>query len=560
MSIKKYKLPSATSFPHRQWPDKKVTKAPKWCSVDLRDGNQALPDPMTPEKKLEYFKLLCSIGFKEIEVGFPSASQDEYDFIRMLIEDNHIPDDVYIMGLTQMRPHLIEKTVNSFRGCKKGIIHAYIAPSDLHMKQVFGLTSDELIQTAVSSTELIKKLSESLKGSDIRYEFSPEEFTDTSLQFSLELCNKVFDAWEKASPEKPIIFNLPATVERLLPSQYADMIEIFNNEINNRESIIISLHTHNDQGMAVAATELGLMAGADRVEGTLFGHGERTGNVDLVICINNYFARGINPNINLSNLPMIANKVESLTGMPIYYRQPYSGDYAFTAFSGSHQDAINKGMKKLQEAPKLFGQSWKVPYLHIDPNDIGRKYEKLIRINSQSGKGGVSWVLEQDYNIELPKKIQLELSNYVQKFSEKVQREVSSNEVYEIFLDNFVNPLGNYKLIGYWPRPDDKDPTFIHGEVHIEIDNELHKIKSDGNGPISAFVGAIRQLIDLEFVVENYHEQSVGKGADAKALAIVPLKIKNSHEIYGIGIDSNIDQAAVRAIVSCLNRLNKGLN
>ena len=363
----------------------------------------------------------------------------------------------------------------------------------------------------------------------------------------------------KASPEKPIIFNLPATVERLLPSQYADMIEIFNNEINNRESIIISLHTHNDQGMAVA-TELGLMAGADRVEGTLFGHGERTGNVDLVICINNYFARGINPNINLSNLPMIANKVESLTGMPIYYRQPYSGDYAFTAFSGSHQDAINKGMKKLQEAPKLFGQSWKVPYLHIDPNDIGRKYEKLIRINSQSGKGGVSWVLEQDYDIELPKKIQLELSNYVQKFSEKVQREVSSNEVYEIFLDNFVNPLGNYKLIGYWPRPDDKDPTFIHGEVHIEIDNELHKIKSDGNGPISAFVGAIRQLIDLEFVVENYHEQSVGKGADAKALAIVPLKIKNSHEIYGIGIDSNIDQAAVRAIVSCLNRLNKGLN
>ena len=560
MSIKKYKLPSATSFPLRQWPDKKVTKAPKWCSVDLRDGNQALPDPMTPEKKLEYFKLLCSIGFKEIEVGFPSASQDEYDFIRMLIEDNHIPDDVYIMGLTQMRPHLIEKTVNSFRGCKKGIIHAYIAPSDLHMKQVFGLTSDELIQTAVSSTELIKKLSESLKGSDIRYEFSPEEFTDTSLQFSLELCNEVFDAWEKASPEKPIIFNLPATVERLLPSQYADMIEIFNNEINNRESIIISLHTHNDQGMAVAATELGLMAGADRVEGTLFGHGERTGNVDLVICINNYFARGINPNINLSNLPMIANKVESLTGMPIYYRQPYSGDYAFTAFSGSHQDAINKGMKKLQEAPKLFGQSWKVPYLHIDPNDIGRKYEKLIRINSQSGKGGVSWVLEQDYDIELPKKIQLELSNYVQKFSEKVQREVSSNEVYEIFLDNFVNPLGNYKLIGYWPRPDDKDPTFIHGEVHIEIDNELHKIKSDGNGPISAFVGAIRQLIDLEFVVENYHEQSVGKGADAKALAIVPLKIKNSHEIYGIGIDSNIDQAAVRAIVSCLNRLNKGLN
>ena len=333
MSIKKYKPPLITNFSQRQWPDKIITKSPSWCSVDLRDGNQALPDPMTPKQKLEYFKLLCSIGFKEIEVGFPSASQDEFDFIRMLIEEDHIPEDVYIMGLTQMRPHLIEKTINSFKGCKKAIIHAYIAPSDLHMKQVFGLTKSELIETAISSTDQIRQLSELLTDSDIRYEFSPEEFTDTSLDFSIDLCNKVYEAWGKASPSKPIIFNLPATVERLLPNQYADMIEVFSKKISNRESIIISLHTHNDQGMAVAATELGLMAGADRVEGTLFGHGERTGNVDLVVCINNYFARGIETGIDLSNLPVIANKVESLTGMPIYYRQPYSGAYAFTAFS-----------------------------------------------------------------------------------------------------------------------------------------------------------------------------------------------------------------------------------
>ena len=558
MSIKKYKPPLITNYSERQWPENIVTKAPLWCSVDLRDGNQALPDPMTPEQKLEYFKLLCSIGFKEIEVGFPSASQDEFDFIRMLIEENHIPDDVYIMGLTQMRPHLIEKTVNSFKGCKKGIIHAYIAPSDLHMKQVFELTKSELIETATSATKQIRQLSELLSDSDIRYEFSPEEFTDTSLEFSIDLCNKVYEAWGKASSSEPIIFNLPATVERLLPNQYADMIEIFSKKISNRESIIISLHTHNDQGMAVAATELGLMAGADRVEGTLFGHGERTGNVDLVVCINNYFARGVETGIDLSNLPAIANKVESLTGMPIYYRQPYSGSYAFTAFSGSHQDAINKGMKKLNDAPKLFNQSWKVPYLHIDPKDIGRKYEKLIRINSQSGKGGVAWVLEQDYDIELPKNIQLELSNYVQAFSENVKREISSNEVYEIFTNNFVTPSGNYELIGYWPRPNDKDPTFIHGEVHIKINDVFYKINSDGNGPISAFVGALRKVLDIEFIVENYHEQSVGKGADAKALAIVPLKTVKGEKIYGVGIDSNIDQAAVRAIVCCLNRLDSG--
>ena len=554
MSIKKYRQPKPIDLKDRTWPDKIILKSPKWCSVDLRDGNQALPDPMNPEKKLEYFKLLCSMGFKEIEVGFPSASQDEYDFIRLLIEGNHIPEDVYIMGLTQMRPHLIEKTVEAFKGCKKGIIHAYIAPSELHMKQVFNLTADELVSTAVESTKLIRQLVEKLCNSDIRYEFSPEEFTDTSLDFSIKLCNEVFNAWEKATPEEPIIFNLPATVERRLPNQYADMIELFGRKISSRDSILISLHAHNDQGMAVAATELAIMAGADRVEGTLFGHGERTGNVDLVVCINNYLSRGIKTEIDFSNLPEIAETVERLTGLPVYYRQPYSGNYAFTAFSGSHQDAINKGMKKLSEAPMVFNMKWKVPYLHIDPADIGRKYERLIRINSQSGKGGIAWVLDKDYGIDIPKFIQPELGEYVQDYSESVGREISSEEVYSIFEKNYMDIDNPYTLIRYWPRPDDDDPTLIHGEVHMKIEGKKTIFKADGNGPISAFVSAIRKKIDFNFSVEDYHEQAIGKGANAKALAFVPIKLDDKEIVYGGGIDSNIDQAAVKAIISGLNR------
>ena len=554
MNIEKYKQLEPINLEDRTWPNRKISKSPIWCSVDLRDGNQALPDPMNPEKKLEYFKLLCSIGFKHIEVGFPSASQDEYDFIRLLIEKNHIPDDVYIMGLTQMRPHLIERTIEAFDGCKRGIIHAYIAPSDLHMKQVFDLTSDELIKTAVDSTKMIRNLVDRMPDSDIRYEFSPEEFTDTSIDFSIKLCNEVFQAWEKATPEKQIIFNLPATVERRLPNEYADMIELFSRKINNRDSILISLHAHNDQGMAVAATELALMAGADRVEGTLFGHGERTGNVDLVICINNYFSRGIKSDIDFSNLPDIAQTVEKLTGLPVYYRQPYSGNYSFTAFSGSHQDAINKGIKKLSEAPEIFGMTWKVPYLHIDPSDIGRKYERLIRINSQSGKGGIAWVLDKDYDIDIPKFIQPELGEYVQSYSESVGREISSEEVYSIFKKEFIDIDSPYTLVRYWPRPDDEDPTLIHGEVHMKIDKYDLVLKGDGNGPISAFVSSIREKIDFEFSVDNYHEQAIGKGANAKALAFVPIKLNEEEIVYGVGIDSNIDQAAIKAIISGLNR------
>ncbi len=557
MSVPKYKNPEMINLPDRQWPSRSITNSPIWCSVDLRDGNQALPDPMDPDQKLEYFQMLCDIGFKHIEIGFPSASQDEFEFFRKLIEEDLIPEDVFIMGLTQSRPHLIERTMEAFKGCKRGIVHAYIAPSDLHMKQVFGMEREQLIETAVSAAKQIRELADQMPESDIRFEFSPEEFTDTDIDFSIELCEAVFKAWGKGTPEKPVIMNLPATVERRPPNHYADMIEYFCRTFSTRDSILVSLHSHNDQGMAVAATELSLMAGADRVEGTLFSHGERTGNVDLVTCINNLYSRGIDTGIDFSDLAGVAETVERLTGMPIYYRQPYAGEYAFTAFSGSHQDAINKGIHKLPEAPERFGMQWKVPYLHIDPADLGRRFERLIRINSQSGKGGIAWVLEQDYDIEVPKAMQPELSKYVQAYSESVGREISSEEVHTIFQDEFVSPEGPYELVGYWPRPDESTPTFIHGEVKVKINGEEKMVEADGNGPISAFVNAIKQVVDVEFSVDDYHEQAVGKGADAQALAYVPLKLADNGVIYGVGADSNIDQAAVRAIVAGLNRIAK---
>ena len=557
MSTPKYTIPKPVECPNRQWPQKQLSTSPLWCSVDLRDGNQALPDPMNPEQKLEYFQMLCDLGFKHIEVGFPSASQDDFNFFRKLIEEDLIPSDVFIMGLTQCRPHLIERTLEAFKGCKQGIIHAYIATSELHMAQVFGLNQAQTIERAVAATKQIRELADAMPESDLRYEFSPEEFTDTDQQFGLEICEAIFAAWGKATPEKPLIMNLPATVERRPPNQYADMIEWFCGNFSKRDHILVSLHSHNDQGMAVAATELSLLAGADRVEGTLFGHGERTGNVDLVTCVNNLASRGIETGIDFSQLEKVVETVERLTGMPVYYRQPYAGEYAFTAFSGSHQDAINKGIHKLTEAPEKFGMGWKIPYLHVDPKDLGREFERLIRINSQSGKGGIAWVLEQDFGIVIPKQMQPQLGQKVQVYSESVGREISSEEVHTVFQTEFVSPAGPYELIGYWPRPDENDPTFIHGEVRLKVDGEEQTLTADGNGPISAFVNAIRKVVDLDFSVDDYHEQAIGKGADAQALAYVPLKLASGEIIFGVGTDSNINQAAVRAIVAGLNRIVK---
>ena len=554
-SVPKYLAPQPIDLPERQWPGRMIQKSPLWCSVDLRDGNQALPNPLDPDQKLEYFKLLCDIGFKHIEVAFPSAGRDDFGFTRRLVEQGHIPDDVFIMGLTQCRKHLIDKTFEALAGIPRAIVHAYCATSDLHMQQVFDLSRKQTIEMVRSAVGQISNLADSMGDSDIRFEFSPEEFTDTDIDFALEICQIAFEQWGKATTDKPMILNLPATVERRPPNHYADMIEMFIRDFPDREKVLISLHAHNDQGMAVAATELALQAGGDRVEGTLFGHGERTGNVDIVTLANNLYSRGIDTHLDFSQLNKVAQTVERLTGMPIYYRQPYSGQYAFTAFSGSHQDAIRKGMHRLTEAPEKFGAQWKVPYLHVDPNDLGRQFERLIRINSQSGKGGVAWVLEQDHGMEVPKAMHMELGTAVQEYSDKVGREISSQEVFDIFQKEFVQPDGPYSLVGYWPRPDDANPTLVHGEIRVMIDGESKTVVADGNGPISAFVHGLKQLGASGFEVDNYHEQAVGKGADAYAVAYVPLKLPEGEILFGVGQDTNITQAAVRAIVAGLNRM-----
>ena len=551
----KYAIPAGIDLPDRQWPARAVNTSPMWCSVDLRDGNQALPNPMGPDQKLEYFQLLVGIGFKHIEVSFPSASQDDFDFVRRLVEDGHIPDDVFIMVLTQCRPELIARTFESIRGVPRAIAHLYCATSGLHMQQVFGLTRDQTRDMAVRSVTQARELADQMTGSDIRLEFSPEEFTDTDLDFALEICESVYDAWGQATADKPLILNLPATVERRPPNHYADMIEYFGRAFTRRDSVKISLHSHNDQGMAVAATELALTAGADRVEGTLFGHGERTGNVDLVTMAGNLYSRGIQTNLDFSDLDRIARTVERLTGLDVYCRQPYAGEYVFTAFSGSHQDAINKGMHRNAESPDVFGLGWKVPYLHIDPADLGREYEQLIRINSQSGKGGVAWVLEREHGLELPRQMRPEIRQAVQVLADQQARELTVDEVYGVFLAEFVNPGGPYELVGYWPRPDDDDPTQIHGQVHVRVNGTSYNLTADGNGPISAFIHAMRQIEPDGFVVDDYHEQAVGKGAEAQAVAYVPLKLDDGRVIFGVGMDTNIDQAAVKAIVSGMNRM-----
>ena len=553
-SAPKYVAPKPIDLPDRQWPSRTVAKAPIWCSVDLRDGNQALPNPLGPDDKLEYFDLLCRIGLKHIEVSFPSASQDDFDFVRRLIEQGHVPDDVYIMVLTQCRERLIDRTVESIAGLPRGIFHAYCATSELHMAKVFDLTRQRTTEMVLRSIAQIRDRTAEMSGSDIRLEFSPEEFTDSDMDFVLDLCEAVFETWGRATVERPLIFNLPATVERRPPNHYADMIELFCRRFSARDRILVSLHSHNDQGMAVAATELSLLAGADRIEGTLFGHGERTGNVDLITVATNLYARGIDPALDLSDLERIARTVERLTGMDVYYRQPYSGAYVFTAFSGSHQDAIRKGMHRLAEAPEAFGVGWKVPYLHVDPADLGRKYERLIRINTQSGKGGVAWVLEQDYGIEAPRPMHPELGAAVQRYSDKVGREVSSEEVHRIFQDEFLSPPGPFELVGYWPRPDETDPTQIHGEIRLKINGVEKVVAADGNGPISAFVHGLRKAGATAFSVHDYHEQAIGKGEDARAMAYVPLEFKDGSVLFGVGTDTNIDQAAVRAIIAGLNR------
>lgn len=549
----RYAKPETVAMPERQWPGCSIEKSPSWCAVDLRDGNQALPDPMTPAQKRAYFELLVEIGFKEIEIGFPSASADDFQFCRDLIEQNAIPADVRISVLTQSREHLIRRTMEALKGVTQAICHVYIATSDLHMNYVFGKTREQTKATALESVRLVRSLAREMPESEIALEFSPEEFTDSNLDFVVDLCNSVIEAWEPAGNER-IIMNLPATVERRLPTHYADMIEAYMARQKYPEHTIVSLHAHNDMGSAVAATELALMAGADRVEGTLFGHGERCGNVDLVTIALNLQYLGIDTGLDFSLLEDIRDRVVELTAMPVHARHPYAGELVFSAFSGSHQDAIHKGLNQAERLRQDFG-GWKIPYLHIDPKDIGRNYERFIRINSQSGKGGIAHILQQEYGVRLPRQLLIELSKHVQDYADKVAREVKAEEVWNIFTSHYVVQEEPLSLSNYWPRPKADDPSVIEGEVHVRFKGREQVVHGVGVGPIAAFAKAIRQLDVPDFELKEYEEDAMGTTADAEAITFVRLERKGDGIYYGVGFGTNIDQAAVRAFVSALNRI-----
>ncbi|UDQ97214.1 2-isopropylmalate synthase [Lentisphaerota bacterium WC36G] len=555
-SFPKYKKPSSIPIVNRQWPANELTVAPKWCSVDLRDGNQSLPIPMGPAIKLDYFNLLVDIGFKEIEVGFPSASQDDFDFCRKLIEENLIPEDVTISVLVQARKHLIDRTVEALKGVKKGIIHCYVATSDLHGKFVFGRERDEVIKMAVEGTQLVVDALERENMRDvINYEFSPEEFTDTDIDFAIELSKKVKEVWGECKKDE-FILNLPATVERRPPNQYADMIEYFCRNYPYLDQTTISVHAHNDQGCAVAASELSLLAGAERVEGTLFGHGERTGNVDIVTLAMNMFSRGIDPKLDFSNIDNVIKIVEEASNIMVHPRHPYAGSLVYTAFSGSHQDAIRKGMELREEISEFFEQNWKVPYLHIDPADVGRKYGKLIRINAQSGKGGVVYILENDFDIYPPKKMHPAIGGVVQKVAEEKNNELSTQDIYDAFETEFVDVAGDYQLLEYKRMPEE-EADIVKVSLKMAIKGEKFDVVGNGNGPVSAMVAAIKTLDFIKsFVLVDFSEQTLGTDANAVAMAYMGVEVDGVLH-YGAGRHENIDKAAVRALFSALNRIEK---
>jgi 2-isopropylmalate synthase len=550
----KYKVIEPIKIENRQWPDKQITSSPRWCAVDLRDGNQALPNPLTLEEKKEYYLLLLEIGFKEIEVGFPSASKDDFDFCRWLVEEDQIPADVMISVLAPSRPDLIIRTMEALKGYKEALVHIYVATCDLHRVHVLGKTEDDTIEIVRSSIAAIKKCASEQPETRFFLEFSPEEFTDTDLDFAIKICDDVVDQWDPVEGEK-VILNLPATVERRPPTHYADMIEVFIKKLRNIDKSVVSLHAHNDMGCAVASTQLALQAGAHRVEGTLFGHGERTGNVDLVTLIINLQYMGVETGIDFSNLIEVNEVISRLTKMRPHARHPYVGDLVFSAFSGSHQDAIHKCLARKEELAEVFGQ-WKIPYLHVDPTDFGRTFEKFIRINSQSGKGGIAHLIELEHHIKLPRLFQVVLAKRVQAYAEEVSREITSDELTEVFFKNFMSNEGDIELIKYWPYPDEEKPSKIHAKVKVKFKGEKHELKADGNGPISAFVKALKTLGLPKFKLETYDEDSIGDTSKAKAVTFVTLKKSSNGETFlGVGTHNNIDQAAVLAVVAALNNL-----
>ncbi len=536
----------------RKWPNNIISKAPVWCSVDLRDGNQSLIEPMDTPKKLRLFKTLVSMGFKEIEIGFPSASETDYNFCRYLIENKIIPDDVTIQVLTQAREHLIDKTFESLIDCNSAIIHLYNSVSTLQRKVVFKQDMQGVKEIALDGAKYIYNKISSTNNKSLKLQYSPESFTGTELDYALEVCEEVLDCWE-ADADNPVIINLPATVEMSTPNIYADQIEWMINNFSNRERVIVSLHPHNDRGTGVAATELALMAGADRVEGTLFGNGERTGNVDIVTLGLNMFTQGVDPKLDFKDVNQLIETAEFCTQLPVHQRHPYAGSLVHTAFSGSHQDAIRKGMEAITKSNQ---EKWEVPYLPIDPSDIGKTYEAIIRVNSQSGKAGSAWLLEQDHNIFLPRGAQIEFSQSVQKMADKTGKEISSKMIWDIFSSEYLEG-GKFKLINFDSKKFSRNSNKEQINATVNFLNENIEISASGNGPISAFVTAMREKFDLSFRLSDFGQNTRSSGSTAEAAAYVEIKVpdEKGKSVYGVGIDTSITLAPIKAVISAINRI-----
>jgi len=547
--IDKYSAFKPIELKNRKWPSKIIKNAPIWCSVDLRDGNQALIEPMGSERKNRMFDLLCKLGFKEIEVGFPSASQTDFDFVRDLIENKKIPSDVNIQVLTQAREELIIKTFESLKDASKAIVHFYNSTSTLQRKVVFDQDKEGIKEIATNAAKLIKNLAEKNSNTDWTFEYSPESFTGTELEYAREVCDEIVEILKPITKNK-IIINLPATVEMSTPNIYGDQIEWMNDNLKNRDDICLSLHPHNDRGTAVAASEFGLMAGADRVEGTLFGNGERTGNVDVVTIALNMLTQGIDPKLDFSNINSVMREVEYCNQLPVHPRHPYAGDLVFTAFSGSHQDAIKKGFNAIK---KSNDPKWEVPYLPIDPADLGRSYEAVVRINSQSGKGGVAFLLEKDHGVSLPRRLQISLSQKIQKLADKSGKEISSSQIWDIFEESYLKPINNFSYIKHSSSSKEE----IHSlELTMNMNNEETIIEGSGNGPIDSFINGLCNKVGVEIKVADYHQSAISSGSDAKAAAYIELE-KDSKTFWGVGIHPNTTRASFDAIIVGLSKLLK---
>jgi len=549
MPFHKYRPFAPIDLPNRQWPSKTITKAPIWCSVDLRDGNQALVEPMGPERKRRMFDTLVKLGFKEIEVGFPAASQTDFDFVRQLVDEDLIPDDVTIQVLTQSRQELIERTFESVRGSRRAIIHLYNSTSELQRRVVFGLDRKGIIDIAVTGAKIVRDLIETVPETEIVHEYSPESFTGTEMEFAVEICDAVLDVW-KPTAEKRAILNLPATVEMATPNIYADQIEWFGRHMPGRERYILSLHPHNDRGTGVAAAELGVMAGADRVEGTLFGNGERTGNVDLVNLTMNLFTQGVDPEITIEDIDSLVETVEYCNQLPVHPRHPYAGELVFTAFSGSHQDAIKKGFDALE---KRNDELWEVPYLPIDPKDLGRTYEAVIRVNSQSGKGGVAYLLKTDHGFDLPRGLQVEFSKIVQQWTDRTGKEVTSTDIWRMFQETYLAEDA-LKLEEHRVLPDREGRIM---SATLRVNGVETVIEGKGNGPIDAFVDALKTAGIATIEVLDYREHALGGGANAQAAAYVEARTVDGRSLFGVGIDRSIVDASLRAVTSAAARAGK---